>query len=161
MDFLKSLKIIKSLYFCCSNSLNLRKIFKPIDNLTYAPNLVILHINMCMEIYIHNNSTYNFNGKKLLVDIHEWARLSMNSQQYKVFKKEYQEVIDFYHSLDQFSEETIYSTIDSPVYANGKLHIGSRYTFRDSFVSNSLWQEWQDRFASDPNVEYRPLEIER
>lgn len=114
-----------------------------------------------MIIYRHYNSTYYFNGNKLLVDIHEWARLSMTSQQYKLFKQEYQTVIDFYHSLDQFSEETIFSTVDSPVYTNAKLHIGSRYFFRDSFVSNSLWQEWQDRFRSDPNVEYRRLEIER
>ena len=111
-----------------------------------------------MEIYTHYYSTYNYNGKRLLVDIDSWARLSMNEQQYSIFATEWQEVIDFYQSLNGYSEEIIFSTVDHPSVT--PLNIGYRHFFQNGYVRNPQWNLWHDRFASDPNVEYRSLQIE-
>jgi hypothetical protein len=83
----------------------------------------------------------------------------MTQQQYLIFSKEYQEVVDFYLSLSGYSEEVIYSTVAKPI-DNKKLPIGLRHTFQNSYVSNSQWNYWHNQFASDPNVEYRSLQIE-
>ena len=112
-----------------------------------------------MEVYTHLYSTYRHNGKRLLVDIFGWAKLSMTQQQYLIFSKEYQEVVDFYLSLSGYSEEVIYSTVAQPI-DNNKLTIGLRHTFQDKYVPNPQWSYWHDQFASDPNVEYRSLQIE-
>lgn len=112
-----------------------------------------------MEVYTHFFSTYNYQGKRLIVDIFNWARLSMNEEQYLQFEKEYQEVVDFYKSLSEYSEEIIYSTAKNPI-DNEKLVIGIRHIFQNSYVQNTQWNYWHNQFASDPNVEYRSLQLE-
>lgn len=119
-----------------------------------------------MEVYTHFFSTYNYQGKRLLVDIFEWAKLSMTEQQYLIFSKEYQEVVDFYLSLNGYSEEVIYSTVAKSFdiqwqqVHTKKLVIGLRHIFQDKYVPNPQWNFWHERFASDPNVEYRSLQLE-
>lgn len=112
-----------------------------------------------MEVFTHYYSTYNYNGKRLLVDIISWAQLSMNEQQFLEFYEEWQKVIDFYLSLSDYSEEIIYSTVPNP-FDNSKLQIGYRHFFQNGYVQNPQWDLWHGRFASDPNVEYRSLQIE-
>lgn len=111
-----------------------------------------------MEIYTQYYSTYNYNGKRLLVDIERWAQLSMNEQQYLIFATEWKEVVDFYNSLSDYSDEFIYSTIDNPNVT--PLPIGFRHFFQNGYVQNPQWDAWHNQFASDPNVEYRSLQIE-
>jgi len=111
-----------------------------------------------METYTQYYSTYNYNGKKLLVDIERWAQLSMNQQQYSIFATEWKEVVDYYNSLSDYSDEVIYSTVDNLNVA--PLQIGFRHFFQNGYVQNPEWDKWHNQFASDPNVEYRSLQIE-
>jgi hypothetical protein len=108
-----------------------------------------------MEIYTQLHSTLLLNERKLLVDVVGWASYTFSTERFEEFLRDHYEISREYFSIAGFKHEIIYSSnaVDS---LGGKLVIGKRNTFPDTKVIIDRYEYWQNEFANDSRVTYRP-----
>ena len=115
-----------------------------------------------MQTYKQLFSTLNKDGKKYLVNVYEWANMTLTGDrrtQYLIDKQEFDVHYANYGSVGEISIEPIYSSEkanDSTV----PIQIGIRYFWQTELDQHPKFDYWLNQFASDPNVQYRPLTLE-
>jgi hypothetical protein len=115
-----------------------------------------------MQTYIQLFSTLNKDGKKYLVDVFKWADMTLTGDQqtqYLADKQEFGVHYANYANSGEFSTEPIYSSI-SANESTSPVQIGFRYFWQTALDQHPKFDYWLSQFASDPNVEYRPLTLE-
>jgi|688.fasta_scaffold1609040_2 hypothetical protein len=107
-----------------------------------------------MEIYTQLFSTLSIDGRKLLVDLGKWAAYKLGPAQ-EDFMHDVGEIRKFNIQNNALTEEPIYSQdiVDS---LGNKIQIGTRYIFKDQKLTHAKFDYWENLFANDPTVEYRP-----
>lgn len=108
-----------------------------------------------MEIYTQLYSTLDHNGKKVLCDLFKWAELTLSSDRYSQFSQDLDEAMKFIRENGQLSAQEIYSEVSDT--NNNPIQIGLRYVWNDQKNPHPNYTYWDNEFANDPKVTYRPL----
>lgn len=106
-------------------------------------------------IFTQLHSTLNKDGKKYLVDLRLWAKMTLDSSRYQQFLSDMSE-------LDQIAENT---TDSEPIYSQADLNskskiiIGTKINYGGDQAPSytEKYDQWQQEFSNDPNVIYRPI----
>lgn len=108
-----------------------------------------------MEIYTQLHSTLILNDRKLLVDVFKWASYTLTTERLAEFLGDHLNITHQYFNIPGFKHEILYSSsaIDS---LGSKIVIGLRYIFPDTKIILDKYEYWQNEFANDSRVTYRP-----
>lgn len=107
-----------------------------------------------MPTYKRMKSTLNKNDKKYLVNLEEWAHLTLEYQDYVDFCED-SRLYTIYHVDKQMSGELKIENIVDTVTENNEnidVVIGILYTIDENFTRDPRELKWLERMAKDPNV---------
>jgi hypothetical protein len=107
-----------------------------------------------MEIYNQLHSTLTLDGKNYLVDLPTWARLRLVGEQLDSYLQEEPEFSGFFSSSPEYTNESIYSSAKTANDQN--IIIGIKHKFLNTRLSTPRYEYWENQFANDPAVIYRP-----
>jgi len=96
-------------------------------------------------------------NKKILVDIFKWAEIALPKEELDQFKVDSVDIMAFYNNLYAQSEITLEPIVTQVTSENvGTIHLrlGFLYNFPDNFSHHPKYLEWNQKFKSDPNVQY-------
>ena len=113
-----------------------------------------------MQIYSQLHSVLNKNGKKYLVNVYEWAEMTLTGDrlaQYLADKEEFDAHFNNYLNSSEITPETIYSSVKPVDNLKMSIVIGNRITWQNEIDQHPKFEYWLQEFANDPNIEYQPL----
>ena len=115
-----------------------------------------------MQTYKQLFSTLTKDGKKYLVNVYKWADMTLTGDQlsqYLADKQEFDVHYANYAASGKFTIEPIYSSSVANE-STTSVQIGFYYFWQPALDQHPKFDYWLSQFASDPNVEYRPLTLE-
>jgi len=115
-----------------------------------------------MQTYTQFFSTLNKDGRKYLVNVYEWADMTLTGDrraQYLADFEEFNSHYENYKNSREFSLEPIYSSATF-ISITTPIQIGIRYTWKTQADENSKFEYWQTQFANDPFINYRAVSLE-
>lgn len=98
-------------------------------------------------------------GKNILVNLFQWADLTLPAEALAQFQSDSAEIKNFFTNLESSGEltvEAVNRSITTPQGTIVTIQIGNLYTWRNQRVNNAKYDYWQEQFAADPNVSYQP-----
>lgn len=112
-----------------------------------------------MKTYKKLLSILDLNGEKYLVNMDQWAELTLNSADKAQYDSDRN--TDWAVDLQQHKDngDITTSIITETVEVNGvnlEIQIGLLCTVPDDYVYRPSFLYWQDRFSNDPRVTYKP-----
>ena len=110
-----------------------------------------------MQTYTQMFSTLNKNGKTYLVNVYDWAEMTLSSERLLQFESD-REIFDSffanYINSGELTIEVIYSSIMTH-NVEKEIPIGLRHIWQNTRVYNTILEQWESEFANDPSVNYR------
>ena len=113
-----------------------------------------------MSIYTQYKSLYRQNNRTFAVNLVEWAELALTGQELEQFRSDYVEILAYYENLENTGQVTftpITREITSSTGFNTNLVIGLISNYIGEKIDNEKYSYWENRFSSDPNVQYKPM----
>jgi len=108
-----------------------------------------------METYNQLHSTLTLDGKSYLVELASWARLRLVGEQLDSYLQDEPEFAVFFSSSPEYTSELIYSSAKTA--DNESIVIGRKHIFSNTRLTHPKYEYWENQFASDPAVTYRPV----
>lgn len=112
-----------------------------------------------MKTYKQLFSVLDLNGEKFLVSMDQWAELTLNSADKAQYDSDRNNdwFVDSQRLVD--SGDITASAITETVEVDGvsvEIQIGLLFNVADDYVYRPSFLYWQNRFANDPRVTYKP-----